>query len=239
MRFCLVVGFCLLLMGCSTIGAPDEAAFAATDFGAREPLRIVVLQDDGVSDELSSRLLGQITMELAPYGIDVVVPWSRPWRREAFADQALMVQLGKELLEPPCDRLLALIGRTAGDFLLGLVGFETLGAVDLATHTRAFVAARRASINQVFVSPSRVCVHEAYHLMGCPHDVTLSGCYTRIASLKSVARENREAGNDFFPGVDAGGSPIRTRDEANWLIQFAIWRYQERDERIERSCSEP
>ena len=99
----ILAALAVVIAGCSTIGAHDEAAFAATDFGAREPLRICVLQDDGVSDELSSRLLGQITTELAPYGIDVVVPWSRPWRREAFADQSLMVQLGKELLEPPCD----------------------------------------------------------------------------------------------------------------------------------------
>lgn len=235
----LAIGFCLLLTGCSAVGIHDQKSFGETDFGEREPLRICVLSDEGVSESLSLDLVDTIGRELARYGIEVTVPWVKPWKRKGFASDALIEQLGKESLVAPCDRIVAMIGRTAGDMLLGLIGFETLGAVDMATHTRAYVVAHRGSINQILISPRRVCAHEAYHLMGCQHNLTLSACYARIAQLKASARRNREAGNDFFPGIDADGRPILTRNDANWLIQFAIWRFHQRDENTERSCNEP
>lgn len=46
--------------------------------------------------------------------------------------------------------------------------------------------------------PEEVILHETYHLLGCAHDLSLSACYKRIATLKEANKLNRTAGRDFF-----------------------------------------
>jgi hypothetical protein len=59
---------------------------------------------------------------------------------------------------PPCDRLVALVDRNAGDFLWGLVMPEILGEVDNATHTRGYIVATTGSVNQMIEPPSKAAV---------------------------------------------------------------------------------
>ena len=202
------------LAGCTTVGLPVPGARSRIDFGPRATIRLCVLRDTGVSEATAQQLVGAIDRAMDPYGIDVTAPWIRPWQRSAFfGEDILNGDIRRRPLEPPCDRLFALVGRNAADALWGLVLPETLGAVETTTHTRGFLVAQVASLNQLlslsFSFPSRVAVHEFYHMLGCGHALSLSGCYRQIARTKSYF----EPGADFFPGLTRDLQPIRSRAE--------------------------
>jgi hypothetical protein len=211
-----------ILTACTTVGVHAPEDLARTDFGPTEVLRICVLADKTITDQDASRLIGEIDKEFDKFGLDVQVPWIKRWKRPAFGYQGIFLDVAMRPLEPPCDRLFALVGRDFGDFLTGLLGVEMLGAVDVPTHTRGFAVAECASINQIFVTPASVCVHEAFHLLGCEHATNLSECYQRISQLKRETRANRDRGSDFFPGVSARGTVITTRQEADMLLHEAL-----------------
>lgn len=200
---------------CTSVGvhAPTRHAL---DYGPPMQLRVCVLQAEGVSTDRVDKLIGAVNREFAAYGIEVVVPWVRPWQRAGFGHEALFDDVARRELEAPCDRLVAFVDRNAADFFWGLALPEVLGSVDDATHTRGFVVANRASINQLFMPPGKVVVHEFYHLLGCPHAGSLSQCYGRIARLK------REARAGFFPGVDRHGMPLVSREQVNRTLQQAL-----------------
>jgi len=163
-------------------------------------------------------LIHAVNDEFAGYGIEVVVPWSRPWQRAGFTHGRLFDDIAHRELEAPCDRLVAFVDRSAGDALWGLVMPEVLGMVDEATHTRGYVVATRASLNQLFVPPSKATVHEFYHLLGCPHSGTMDACYRQIAALKRA----HAADADFVPGVDQTGAFVMTRENANQTLRYAL-----------------
>lgn len=210
------------ITGCTAVGHHDFAAFEALDFGPREELRICVLADQGITEDNAKQLVARVAEEFAVFGLDVTVPWVRPWTRPAFLGEGIVEDVWMKPLEAPCDRLLALLGRNVGDFLWGLVGMEVLGAVDTPTHTRGYVVAKTASLNQIFVSPSDTAIHESYHFLGCGHGVRLSDCYSNIRKLKQAARNNRERGNDFFPGFSWRGHPLESRQEADAIAHGAV-----------------
>ena len=209
---CLVA---LLLGGCTTIGAHDEAALKNTDFGPPESLRICVLLDTPeISQAEGAKLMQAVQTEFALYGITVTVPWYHAWQRPGFGRMKIITDLAARKLPPPCDRVMALVGQNAGDVLVGLF-VTTEGSVDTVTHTRGYVVSEFSSINQVFMPPEAAMVHESYHLLGCDHDVTMTACYARIQRLKAAARVNRAAGNDFFPTYTVRGQLIMNRDEVD------------------------
>lgn len=208
--------------GCTAVGRHDFAAFETLDFGPREELRICILADEGVGNETAKQLLASVSEEFAVFGLDVTVPWIRPWVRPAFLSEGIVEDVLMKPLEAPCDRLLALVGRNIGDLLWGLSGMEILGAVDTPTHTRGYVVAKTASLNQIFVSPSDTAIHESYHFLGCGHGVSLADCYANIRNLKQAARNNRERGNDFFPGFSWKGHPVESRQEVDAIAHGAV-----------------
>ncbi|WEN42126.1 hypothetical protein CKCBHOJB_01711 [Thauera sp. GDN1] len=210
-----------VLSACTTVGAHHPPLRDSLDFGPAEAVRICLQADDGISEEQARRIIAPAQAEFAAYGIDITVPWVRPWRREGFGADALFAAVVMQPLEAPCDRQLTLVGRNLGDVLWGLVGVEVLGAVDLATHTRGYVVGQRGSLNQLLQSPAQVAVHETYHLLGCHHDLVLSDCYHRIRELKRLTRQNRAAGNDFFAAITVGGKPILSRHRADQLAHNA------------------
>lgn len=211
-----------LTAACTTVGVHHADALNAVDFGPREELRICVLADEGVTENDARELVGKVGEEFAAFGIDVSVPWVRRWERPAFLMEGIVENVWQAPLEAPCDRLLALVGRNLGDFLWGLVGMEVLGAVDTPTHSRGYVVARTVSLNQLISSPTNNAIHEAYHFLGCTHGVSLAHCYANIRNLKRIAHASREAGTDFFPGVSLKGTPIKSRHEANLVMNQAI-----------------
>ena len=209
---CLVA---LWVGGCTSMGAHEEAALKNTDFGPPEPLRICVLLDTPeISQAEGTKLMQAVQAEFALYEITVTVPWYQAWHRPGFGGMKIITDLASRKLPPPCDRVMALVGQNAGDVLVGLF-VSTLGSVDTVTHTRGYVMSEFSSINQVFAPPAAALVHESYHLLGCDHDVTMTECYARIQRLKAAARENRAAGNDFFPTYTVRGQLILHRDEVD------------------------
>ena len=216
----------LMTATCTTVGVHDPEAIKRIDFGEPEEIRFCILLDEGVSEDQARSLIAKVSEEFSLYGLVVKVPWMRPWVRHDFFMEGLMEDVWSKSLEPPCDRLLALVGRNFGDFLFGLLGMETLGAADTVTFTRGYVVARRVSLAQVFVGPEQTIVHESYHLLGCVHKLKLFNCYTHIRDLKQAKRANRARGEDFFPGLSAQGVPINTRQEADSMVHSAVKRIQ-------------
>lgn len=199
------------LCACTSVGVHTRSQYAR-DYGPPTQLRVCLLRTEGVSPQRVDALIAAVNAEFKVYGIEVVVPWVRPWQRPGFGHRSLLDDVVARELEPPCDRLVALVDRNAGDVLWGMLMPEVLGAVDDATHTRGFIVANGVSVNQLFMPPSKVTVHEFYHLLGCPHSASMSRCYGQIERLKRQIATRRP---EFFPAMDAYGTLLVTRDEAN------------------------
>jgi hypothetical protein len=186
----------LALAGCTTVGIHTTAR-EQIDFGPPVTVRVCVLKAADISEHRAEMLKQLVQEEFAQYGLLIEVPWVREWERPGFQAGSIMQDLLERPLEPPCDRLFGFVDRHLGDFAWGLVMPEILGAVDQATTTRGYVVATFGSINQLVAPPEQTIVHEFYHLFGCPHGVTLSSCYPKIAALKASVQPDA----DFFPGV--------------------------------------
>ena len=213
----------LLLAACTSLGAPDEAALAQTDFGSEETLRVCVLLDEPkITQKTVAPLITSITQEFAKYNIRVTVPWYRSWHRPSGGGMAIIETLAGESLAPPCDRILAFVGRRFADFLIGTLFADELGSVDTITSTRGYVAADVSTLNQVFVPPEAAAVHEAYHLLGCQHGLSMTACYERIDRLKNAAELNRANGNDFFPTYSRRGQLLMNRAEVDVREAMAL-----------------
>ena len=201
--------------GCSTLGVSVPGSLAANDFGPRQELRVCILREASVSEARARSLIAGVNGAFAAYGIEVSVPWIRPWQRPGYRSEAIVGELASRPLEPPCDRLVALLGRPFSDVLLGLVVPETLGAVETATRTRGYVVANFGSLKQLLTPPGLATRHEFHHLLGCQHALTLSACYERIARVKRAYADAGASGEDFFPGIAGDGAPILTRAEVD------------------------
>ena len=211
-----VVAACVALGACTTVGMQTRQR-VTIDYGPPVQMRVCVLKAPGVTPQRVSDLVGAVNTEFAPYGIQVVVPWMRPWARSGFTYRQLFDEVAARELEPPCDRLMAFVDRNVGDFLWSLAMPEVLGAVDDDTHTHGFVIANWGSLNQLIASPKTTTVHEFYHLLGCPHAVSLSYCYGRIAALKRSLASTP----DFFPGVGRDEQFLLSRNAVNDVMQIA------------------
>jgi len=203
----------LLTGGCTTVGV-HTPELEKIDFGPPATLRVCLLKTEDTPDARVGALLDAVNAEFAQYDIAVAVPWVRPWKRPGFSTRSILTDLMRTPLEPPCDRLVGLVDRHVGDFIWGLVLPEVLGAVDDVTATRGYVVATWGSVNQVTMTPEETMVHEFYHLVGCPHGLTLTKCYPRIAALKQANVPD----NDFFPGVAQQKSFLLTRSQAQAAI---------------------
>ena len=223
LRYISVI-FLLSLSGCTTVGMHDPDAYRNIDFGSQENLRICVYKDIKVSDEKVNRIIAGIKDELEKYKLNVEIPWIRSTKRPAFSGQEILEHMAALPLEEPCDRLFFMVGRNLKDFLWGIALPEKLGAVETVTMTKGFVAAQYGSFNQLLslTSPVKAAIHEAYHMLGCEHDTTMSACYDQIYFMKKAAKKNRLRGNDFFPGMSSEGFLYRTRVAADKDLKTAL-----------------
>jgi hypothetical protein len=221
----LVVAF-TACAGCTTIGA-DTKEQGAVDYGPPQTVEICLLKDPDVTQQRADELIAAINKEFAPYGIQATAPWVHEWKRPSFTASGIIQDVMKQELEVPCDRLVGLVDRNAGDFLWGLLLPEVLGAVEDVTRTRGYVVANWGSVNQIFSDPGTATVHEFYHLVGCGHGVTKSKCYHKIAEMKA----SLPAGSDFLPGVTKEGKYLLTREEANDAIRKFLAERRARKER--------
>lgn len=213
----------LLLSGCTSLGLSDKGALQETDFGPKETIRICVLLDEpSITQDKAQPVISSITQELAQYNIQVEVPWYRNWHRPSGRGLEIIKILAAEQLTAPCDRLLAMVGRNFGDFLVGLLVVDEFGSVDTVTSTRGYMAANIGTVNQLFISPSTAATHETYHLLGCQHDTSMTACYTRIKQLKKAAAQNRANGTDFFPTYSRQGQLLINRTDVNIREAMAL-----------------
>ena len=212
-----------LLVSCTHLGAPDPVARQKIDFGPEETLQLCVLLDEPtITPTKAQPLIDSISQELAAYGIRVEVPWMRSWHRPSGGGMAIIETLASERLAPPCDRILALVGRNFGDFLMGFLAVDEMGSVDTVTSTRGYIAANVGTLNQVFVPPKETAIHEAYHLLGCQHGLSMAACYERIRQLKIAATINHANGNDFFPTYSRRGQLLLTRESVDVREAMAL-----------------
>ena len=202
-RSALVV--CLLTFlstACTSIGVHSAREREQLQFGPPQTLALCLHVDDGIDEREARALVEEAWGEEGKlYALTIRVAGVTRWKRQAFTIDGLMEAITREPLEPPCDRVMALVGRNVGDVLWALVGMpEVLGAVNEGTLTHGYTVARRASLNQVFSSPAAILRHELYHMLGCEEHFNMPGCYAQIARLK---RWRAEQAGDFFPAWDA------------------------------------
>jgi hypothetical protein len=197
------LSLCFILFGCTTVGIPDKAAMENINFGPPEKLRLCIYKDVTISDKQAEEIIAALQTEFSQFGLEIEVPWVKPWKRPAFTGDEILNNFVSCPLESPCDRLLALVGRSFGDFLWGLIMPEVHGAVEDVSMTKGFTVAEIGSLNQILTmgSAARLANHETYHLLGCDHDLDAKPCYEKIAQIKKIARKSRLAGRDFFPSV--------------------------------------
>ena len=207
------LSLCFILFGCTTVGIPDKAAMENINFGPPEKLRLCIYKDVTISDKQAEEIIAALQTEFSQFGLEIEVPWVKPWKRPAFTGDEILNNFVSCPLESPCDRLLALVGRSFGDFLWGLIMPEVHGAVEDVSMTKGFTVAEIGSFNQVvsMSSAARIAIHETYHLLGCDHGVDAKTCYKKIKLVKKIARRNRLAGHDFFPSVALDHRVLKTR----------------------------
>jgi hypothetical protein len=217
-RLGLVVTLATALSACTTVGL-HTGTRSKIDFGGPMVLQVCVLRAPGVSEQRANELMTVVSKELTLYNIEVFVPWTRPWTRSGFTAYAMFDDLGRRDIEPPCDRLLALVDRNVADVLWGLASLpEILGAVDEITHTHGMVVAVAVTEAQLDITPEEAAVHEFYHMLGCPHALTLTKCYELIAKLKRHAAPEM----DFVPGISQTGELLYTREAVNEVLRKAL-----------------
>lgn len=233
-RTCVLLSFIVIMLAsCTSIGGltskPDMARYK---FGPPLTMRICILRDPAVSEEQAKNLMKAWQEEITQFNLTLSLQWIHPWPRPAFGAYGLMEAIAEPTMEAPCDRLVALIGRNAGDAIYSLMSLvlpmpEILGYVDNVTQSRSFIIATWGpSINQVFAGgPEAVMIHEGYHLLGCGHN-SWSQCYDSIAETKRLARTNQQDGIDFFPSRTVEGVVFLTREKANTALALGLALYR-------------
>lgn len=209
----------LLAAGCATsMGPHDFAAMQATDFGPPVTVKICALLDEGITPGEARELLAKAWAEDGPrYGVSFTIAHAARWQRPGFTVRAIMGDVARYRLRPPCDRILALVGRHAGDMLWGIMPISVdLGGVNTSTSTHGFVVARLTTATQWLTPPKDALNHELHHMLGCHPHFNMAACYPQIMALKRAAAA---LGGAFFPGWNGvDGLLVRSHDEVNATI---------------------
>lgn len=218
-----ILPFMVFFVGCMAFPALPEPEDESGGLAAPVELRVCVLRDKDVAIERAERMIAAVGEALTAFGIAVTTPWMREWQRASFDHQGLIRDIATRPLEVPCDRLLALVGRDARDFLWGLLLPEILGAVETRTYTKGYAVAETGSLNQImsFTSPEKIVLHEVWHLIGVQHADSPAEARDRILALKQMATRNRRHGCDFFPTITPQGQILRSRLEVDRRFKIA------------------
>jgi hypothetical protein len=189
------------LASCTSMGFDHPALRDSIDYGPPENVRLCVLLDDGITPSDANALLESWNDEAKIYNLYLQPVSYQSFPREGFFHTEILEQVSQVPLGKSCDRVLYFVNRNVGDVAYGLISTsvgvpEILGEVDDATLTHGYVVARRATLNQLVMSPSGVTQHELFHLLGCPQHFDMPDCYTRIHNLK-LAEEKLKAQGYF------------------------------------------
>ncbi|MCE9499832.1 MAG: hypothetical protein K8R21_04945 [Leptospira sp.] len=189
-------------------------------------MKVCFLREKDVTDEEIKDLLIAWATELMFYNIIPEKAIVSDWKRGGYWGSTISQQLQLYPLRPPCDRIVALVGRSPVDIvteifsliLFAFVGFklEIHGAVDGYTHTRGYILSKYTTLFQLITGgPKSTLIHEGYHLLGCGHSLTLTDCYKQIHFLKEAAAKAKMDGSDFFPAITTERELFLLREGVN------------------------
>ena len=226
--FTLSFSIILLLSSCTTIGFHKKSIRNQIDFGNPETLRVCFFKEPDVTQKDIDKIVSAWNKELNLYNISLENAKTETIKRPGFFNSDVFFFLFTQKLQPPCDRMVYLRGRTFKDFAFEFVsiGFmlvsglklETYGAVETITNSRGFIRARYMQLFQsIFTSPKSTMVHEGYHLLGCGHSLTKTKCYAQIRKLKYLM-QTADHENDFFPILTERGKFLSSRDAVNFRM---------------------
>ncbi|MGC1344279.1 MAG: hypothetical protein WA854_18240 [Candidatus Binataceae bacterium] len=197
----IVLSVAANLASCTSMGIDHPALRDSIDYGPPENVRLCVLLDNGITPSDATALLESWNDEAKIYNLYLQPVSYENFPRQGFFHTEIIEQVSQVPLGKSCDRVLYFVNRNVGDVAFGLISLsagvpEILGEVDDATLTHGYVVARRATLNQLVMSPSGVTQHELFHLLGCPQHFDMPDCYTRIHNLK-LAEEKLKAQGYF------------------------------------------
>jgi hypothetical protein len=221
----------IMLSGCTSMGFDHPALRDSINYGAPEQVRMCVYLDDGITPQDAQALLDSWNDEARIYGLYVRPVSFTHMSREGFFHSSIMRQVDQIPLGPSCDRVLYFVNRGAGDYAFGLVAVavgipEILGEVDDPTLTHGYVVARRATVNQIVMTPYGVTRHEMFHLLGCPEHFDMPDCYRRIHDLK-LARQKLQASGYFAENHEEPFYPTyASRTHSMLVSREQVGRYQ-------------
>lgn len=222
-----IVAVALCASGCffTTVGLDNAPARQNINFGPAETLRLCVMLDDGITQSEARSIIEDYwnKTEAPKYGLNVEITAYTPYPRRLgdYFFWQIEDRLSTIPIPPACDRMLYFVGRNWADVAWNLVELwgapEVGGEVDNDTMTRGFVVGRIATINQLLLAPifsaGNVARHELYHMLGCPHSLTMNRCYRQIRDAKLIETALAEAGcyrsaemPAFFPAFANGGN---------------------------------
>ena len=186
-------------VSCTSMGFDHPALRDSIDYGPPENVRLCVLLDSGITRNDADALLQNWNSQANIYNLYLEPVSYQYFPRQGFFHTEILEQVSQVPLGKSCDRMLYFVNRNIGDVAFGLISTsvgvpEILGEVDDATLTHGYVVARRATLNQLIMSPSGVTQHELFHLLGCPEHFDMPDCYSRIHNLKLAEEELKAQG---------------------------------------------
>lgn len=214
-KFLFYLTFILFFLSCTTVGFHNKSKLQTLDFGEEKELKLCLYYDPEISKSRLANLISNLSKELELYKIKLTVTQKKEYKRKYFFTEDSLQLLLQEKLPKNCDRILALFPRTIWDFLLAIPFPEILGVVETYTRTRGLVYADYFTPNILFgATPTRILVHESYHLLGCDHALWMDECYLRIQYAKQLYNNSQ-----FFPSFGLDTFTIfKTQEEVDIFL---------------------
>lgn len=222
------------LASCTSMGFDHPALRDSIDYGPPENVRLCVLLDNGITPSEANALLESWNDEAKIYNLYLQPVSYQNFPREGFFHTEILEQVNQVPLGKSCDRVLYFVNRNVGDVAFGLISTsvgvpEILGEVDDATLTHGYVVARRATLNQLVMSPSGVTQHELFHLLGCPQHFDMADCYTRIHNLKLAEEKLKAQGYFTAHGEQPFYPTFASRTDSMLVSRSQVSEYQRFD----------
>jgi hypothetical protein len=227
----VIVLAAMMLPGCTSMGLDHPQLRDKYSYGPPVRVKLCVYLDDGITRDDAQTLLTSWDEEARIYGLYIQPVAYAHMTRQGFFHSSILEQVDQIPLGPSCDRVLYFVNRDVGDYAFGLfaasVGVpEILGEVDDPTLTHGYVVARRASLNQIVMTPYGVTRHELFHLLGCPEHFDMPDCYLRIHDLK-LAREELIASGYYARKHEKPFYPTYAAHTHSMLVSRQQVRYYE------------
>lgn len=206
--FCIFFVLLFAINCGTTVGFHRDSIREEINFGGQKNLNVCFLVEEDIDFEDVDELAGYWAEELELYNIRLNVTHKRHVERFGFWGSTVLERLRDYKINSNCHRIVYLVGRTWGDILfeffaiafyvtIGLKA-ETHGAVEGYTNTRGYVKAKYVGLLQLITtSPKSTLIHEGYHMLGCPHALTMTECYDKIKQAKDL-------NGNIFPVVTIG-----------------------------------